>query len=98
MTPKERAVPDTLNGSRKRRIATGSGTQIQDINRLIKQHKQMAKMMKKMSGKGGMQKMMRGLQGQMPPSMGGGAGAGAMPPGMPGGLPGLGGGFPFGKK
>ena len=102
MTPKERAVPDTLNGSRKRRIATGSGTQIQDINRLIKQHKQMAKMMKKMSGKGGMQKMMRGLQGQMPPGMGGGAGAGAMPPGMPpgmpGGLPGLGGGFPFGKK
>jgi signal recognition particle subunit SRP54 len=102
MTPKERAVPDTLNGSRKRRIATGSGTQIQDINRLIKQHKQMAKMMKKMSGKGGMQKMMRGLQGQMPAGMGGGAGAGGMPPGMPpgmpNGLPGLGGGFPFGKK
>jgi signal recognition particle subunit SRP54 len=98
MTPKERSLPDTLNGSRKRRIATGSGTQIQDINRLIKQHKQMAKMMKKMSGKGGMQKMMRGLQGQLPPGMGGGAGAGGMPPGMPGGLPGLGGGFPFGKK
>jgi len=102
MTPKERTLPDTLNGSRKRRIAAGSGTQIQDINRLIKQHKQMAKMMKKMSGKGGMQKMMRGLQGQLPPGMGGGAGPGAMPggmpPGMPGGLPGLGGGFPFGKK
>ncbi len=98
MTPKERALPDSLNGSRKRRIAAGSGTQIQDINRLIKQHKQMAKMMKKMSGKGGMQKMMRGLQGQMPPGMGGGAGAPGMPPGMPGGLPGLGGGFPFGKK
>jgi signal recognition particle subunit SRP54 len=102
MTPKERSLPDTLNGSRKRRIATGSGTQIQDINRLIKQHKQMAKMMKKMSGKGGMQKMMRGLQGKMPPGMGGGAGASGMPPGMPpgmpGGLPGLGGGFPFGKK
>jgi signal recognition particle subunit SRP54 len=100
MTPKERALPDTLNGSRKRRIASGSGTQIQDINRLIKQHKQMAKMMKKMSGKGGMQKMMRGMQGQMPPGMGGGAGGmpPGMPPGMPGGLPGLGGGFPFGKK
>lgn len=94
MTPKERTLPDTLNGSRKRRIAAGSGTQIQDINRLIKQHKQMAKMMKKMSGKGGMQKMMRGLQGQLPPGMGGGSGRGA----MPGGLPGLGGGFPFGKK
>jgi signal recognition particle subunit SRP54 len=100
MTPKERALPDSLNGSRKRRIAAGSGTQIQDINRLIKQHKQMAKMMKKMSGKGGMQKMMRGLQGQMPPGMGGGAGGmpPGMPPNMPGGLPGLGGGFPFGKK
>jgi signal recognition particle subunit SRP54 len=100
MTPKERVLPDTLNGSRKRRIASGSGTQIQDINRLIKQHKQMAKMMKKMSGKGGMQKMMRGMQGQMPPGMGGGAGGmpPGMPPGMPGGLPGLGGGFPFGKK
>jgi signal recognition particle subunit SRP54 len=97
MTPKERAVPDTLNGSRKRRIAAGSGTQIQDINRLIKQHKQMAKMMKKMSGKGGMQKMMRGLQGQMPPGMGGGMPPG-IPPGMGGGMPGLGGGFPFGKK
>ena len=100
MTPKERALPDSLNGSRKRRIAAGSGTQIQDINRLIKQHKQMAKMMKKMSGKGGMQKMMRGFQGQMPPGMGDGAGGmpPGMPPSMPGSLPGLGGGFPFGKK
>ena len=98
MTVKERALPDSLNGSRKRRIALGSGTQIQDINRLIKQHKQMAKMMKKMSGKGGMQKMIRGLQGQMPGGMGGGVGAAGMPPGMPGGIPSLGGGFPFGKK
>ena len=58
MTPKERRNPDILNGSRKRRITQGSGTQLQDLNRLLKQHKQMAKMMKKMSSKGGMQKMM----------------------------------------
>jgi signal recognition particle subunit SRP54 len=66
MTPKERANPDILNGSRKRRITQGSGTTIQDLNRLLKQHKQMGKMMKKMKGKG-MQNMMRGLGGGMPP-------------------------------
>ena len=60
MTPKERANPDILNGSSKRRITQGSGTTIQDLNRLLKQHKQMGKMMKKMKGKG-MQNMMRGL-------------------------------------
>ena len=85
MTPKERRNPDVLNGSRKKRIAAGSGTQIQDINRLIKQHKQMAKMMKKMTAKGGMAKMMRGLgalKGQMPGGMGGMGGPGGMlPPG-----------------
>lgn len=90
MTPMERRFPDKINGSRKRRIAMGSGTQIQDVNRLLKQHKQMAKMMKKVGKKGGMQKMMRGMGGMM-----GGGGPGGMPPG--GGLPpGLGGGkFPF---
>ena len=71
MTPAERANPDILNGSRKRRITLGSGTTIQDLNRLIKQHKQMAKMMKKMSKKGGMANMMRGLGGMMPPGGGG---------------------------
>ena len=71
MTPAERANPDILNGSRKRRITQGSGTNIQDLNRLIKQHKQMAKMMKKMSKKGGMANMMRGLGGMMPPGGGG---------------------------
>ena len=80
MTPAERRNPDGLNGSRKRRITQGSGTQIQDLNRLLKQHKQMAKMMKKMKG-GGMQKMMRGMGGMLP----GGGGGGGMPPG--GGLP-----------
>ncbi len=59
MTPHERRFPDVLNGSRKQRIARGSGTQVTDINRLLKQHKQMQKMMKKVGKKGGMQKMMR---------------------------------------
>ena len=83
MTPAERRNPDLLNGSRKRRITVGSGTNLQDLNRLLKQHKQMGKMMKKMKGKG-MQQMMRGMAGNMP--AGGGMGGG-MPPG--------GGKFPF---
>jgi signal recognition particle subunit SRP54 len=70
MTPKERQHPDLIKGSRKRRIAAGSGTEIQDVNRLLKQFKQMQKMMKKMSGKGGMMKMMRGMKGMMPPGGG----------------------------
>jgi signal recognition particle subunit SRP54 len=70
MTRDERRFPRTINGSRKRRIAQGSGQQIQDVNRLLKQHLQMEKMMKKMS-KGGMKKMMRGLpNGRLPPGMG----------------------------
>ena len=76
MTPKERANPDILNGSRKRRITVGSGTSIQDLNRLLKQHKQMGKMMKKMKGKG-MQNMMRGMGGMMP------SGGGLPPGGFP---------------
>lgn len=67
MTPQERRFPKVINGSRKKRIAKGAGQQIQDVNRLLKQHLQMEKMMKKMS-KGGMKNMMRGLQGGgMPP-------------------------------
>jgi signal recognition particle subunit SRP54 len=66
MTSAERRNPDVINGSRKKRISTGAGLQIQDLNRLLKQHKQMQKMMKKMTAKGGMQKMMRGLGGMMP--------------------------------
>lgn len=69
MTRKERLDPTIINGSRKKRIASGSGTQIQDINKLLKQFKQMQKMMKKMAGKGGMAKMMRGMGGSMPPGM-----------------------------
>ena len=71
MTPKERRNPDLIQGGRKRRITRGSGTQVQDLNRLLKQHKQMQKMMKKMKG-GGMQKMMRGLGGMSPPGGPGG--------------------------
>lgn len=71
MTPQERRFPAVIKGSRKKRIAAGSGLQIQDVNRLLKQHKQMSKMMKKFKG-GGLKKMMRGMKGQMPPGMGGG--------------------------
>lgn len=66
MTIKERRKPDILNGSRRRRIAAGSGTQVQDVNRLLKQYAQLEKVMKKMSG-GGMAKMLRGFKGRMPP-------------------------------
>ncbi|PHR66042.1 MAG: signal recognition particle protein [Idiomarina sp.] len=71
MTPKEREYPDLIKGSRKRRIAAGSGTQVQDVNKLLKQFMQMQKMMKKMKG-GGMAKMMRslgGMGGKLPPGM-----------------------------
>ena len=65
MTRQERQFPDIIKGSRRKRIAAGSGTQVQDVNRLLKQFMQMQKMMKKMS-KGGMKNMMRGLKGRMP--------------------------------
>ena len=80
MTPQERAFPAVIKGSRKKRIAAGSGTQVQDVNKLLKQFTQMQKMMKKMKG-GGLAKMMRGMKGKMP----GGFPGGGMPPG--GGLP-----------
>ncbi len=66
MTPQERKKPELINGSRKRRMAMGSGTQIQDVNRLLKQFKQMAKMMKKAGSAKKMKNMMRGLKGNMP--------------------------------
>jgi signal recognition particle subunit SRP54 len=80
MTPKERAFPDIIKGARKRRIASGSGTQVQDVNRLLKQFDQMQRMMKKMKG-GGMAKMLRGLKGRLPGGMGGMGGMGGFPPG-----------------
>jgi signal recognition particle subunit SRP54 len=82
MTPNERRFPAIIKGSRKRRIAAGSGTQVQDINQLLKQFLQMQKMMKKMKG-GGMAKMLRSLQGRLPPGFGSGGGLppGGLPPG-----------------
>lgn len=74
MTIQERQYPKVIKGSRKKRIAAGSGTSIQEVNKLLKQFTQMQKMMRKMSGKGGMKKMMRSMQGMMPP------GGGGMPP------------------
>lgn len=87
MTRKERKAPKVLNASRKKRVAAGSGTSVQEINQLLKMHRQMGDMMRKMGkGKGG---MMGGL-GSM---MGGGmmnklTGGGGGMPGLPGGLPG----------
>jgi signal recognition particle subunit SRP54 len=73
MTKKERTKPELLNASRRKRIATGSGTQVSEINKLIKQHRQMASMMKKMSrGKGGIGGALGGMFG------GGMGGRGAM--------------------
>lgn len=65
MTPQERTNPEILNTSRRTRIAKGSGTNIQDVNRLIKQFDQTRKMMKMVTG-GGMTNMMRGMKGNMP--------------------------------
>jgi signal recognition particle subunit SRP54 len=99
MTRRERNNPKLLNASRKKRVASGSGTSVQDINKLVKMHRQMADMMKAMGKK-------RGLLGQLfgggpPPELPAELPAGvAPPPGFPGlppgGLPGLGGGLPRG--
>ena len=86
MTPRERRNPKLIQASRKRRIATGSGTSVQDVNRLLKQHQQMAGMMKKVS------KM--GKKGKLPPGLAdmagmGGGGMPGLPPGQfPGQMPG----------
>jgi signal recognition particle subunit SRP54 len=69
MTRHERHFPDVIRASRKKRIAAGSGTQIQDVNRLLKQFDQMQKMMKRMTKKGGLAGMMRGMRGMRPPGM-----------------------------
>jgi len=65
MTALERAKPELIKASRKRRIATGAGVQIQDVNRMLAQFEQMQSMMKKLKG-GGMMKMLRGMKGMMP--------------------------------
>ncbi len=69
MTPHERRFPGIVKGSRKRRIAQGSGTQIQDVNRLLKQFTQMQKMVKQMTRKGGVGNIMRGMKNKLPPGM-----------------------------
>ena len=73
MTPAERRRPDIVKGSRRRRIAAGAGVQVQDVNRLLKQFGEMARVMKRLKG-GGLRKMLRSLGGRLPG-------------GMPGGLP-----------
>ena len=105
MTPQERSRPELLNAKRKIRIAKGSGTQVQDVNKLIKMHQEMAKAMKQirkmgglkglaaMFGKGGLGGAMPGLDQQMGPGGLGGGGLGGGGLGG-GGLPGLGGGMP----
>ncbi|QDY69745.1 signal recognition particle protein [Qingshengfaniella alkalisoli] len=110
MTKKERANPQVLQASRKKRIAAGAGMEVSELNKLLKMHRQMADVMKKMGkmGKGGMMKKMAGLMGKDGPSQADIAAAqkqmGSMG-GMPGGFPGMGGGAAlppglsgFGKK
>lgn len=87
MTPKERARPDLLNAKRKIRVANGSGTQVQDVNKLIKMHQEMERAMKQIKKMGGL----KGLAAMF--SKGGMPGMGGMGGGA-GGLPGLGGGAP----
>jgi signal recognition particle subunit SRP54 len=77
MTPKERRNADLLNASRKRRVAAGSGTTVQEVNRLLKQHRQMQDMMKRVKKAGGLQNLFgRGGMG------GAGGGGGMLPPGL----------------
>ena len=70
MTKRERQKPDILNASRRRRIAAGSGTSVEDVNRLVKQYEQMKKMFKQMNGKGGKRKMKMPGGFNIPPGMG----------------------------
>jgi len=76
MTKKERSDPDLINGSRRKRIAQGAGVEVSEVNKLLKMHRQMADMMKKL-GKGGRMPMMPGQ---------GGMGSGGMPGGLPPGI------------
>lgn len=86
MTKAERANPDILKHSRKKRIAAGSGTDAAEINKLLKMHRGMADMMKAMGGKGKGGGLMRGMMGGLASKMGLG---GMMPGGMGGGMPDL---------
>jgi signal recognition particle subunit SRP54 len=66
MTPQERRFPAVIKASRKIRIANGSGTSVQDLNRLLKQFLQMQKVMKKITKKGGLKNMLRGMAARLP--------------------------------
>ena len=68
MTKKERAMPDIINASRRKRLAAGAGVKVEDVNRLMKQYEQMKKMFKQMNQKGGKRKMLRGMN--LPPNFG----------------------------
>jgi signal recognition particle subunit SRP54 len=82
MTARERSKPEIINAKRKIRIAKGSGTTVQEINRLLKMHQEMATAMKRLKKMGGF--------GKLAAMLGGGGGLGGL--GGPGGMPGLGGG------
>jgi len=90
MTRKERKAPKVLNASRKKRIAAGAGSSVQEVNQLLKMHRQMGDMMRKMAKSGGGKGMMSGLMGKMGSGMMNkmlGSGGGGLP-GLPGGMPG----------
>ena len=84
MTPKERARPELLNAKRKKRVAAGSGTEVQDINKLLKMHQEMGRAMKQIRKMGGLKGLGAMLGGGMGGAMGGPPGGGTMP-GLPGG-------------
>jgi signal recognition particle subunit SRP54 len=69
MTPRERRQPDVIDGSRKRRIAAGAGLPVQEVSRLLKQHKQLAKTMKQLSKGGGMQRLLGAVRRGGPPML-----------------------------
>ncbi|MEX2166770.1 MAG: signal recognition particle protein [Methyloceanibacter sp.] len=98
MTRAERKNPKLLNASRKKRVAAGSGTQVQDINKLVKMHRQMADMMKSMGKKRGMLGSLfgGGPMPEMPAEMPTGLPPGGLPPLPPGGFPAFPGGLPPG--
>ncbi|EAQ30452.1 signal recognition particle GTPase [Erythrobacter sp. NAP1] len=102
MTNKERERPELMNAKRKKRVAAGSGTDVQTVNKLLKMHQEMSRAMKQLRKMGGLKALAGmfggggGLPGGMPPGMGGPGGGGGLPGlggagGLPPGLPGLGG-------
>ena len=99
MTRHERRRPEVVKASRKKRIAAGSGTSVQEVNKLLKMHRQMADMMKKLGGKkskGGLGALLGGGMPDIPPEMAAGGGLPKDFPGLPGGAPGLPPGLPGG--